>query len=192
MSIEHLSPGYKAVLSLLHDHQAEYLLVGGYAVRYYGYLRATRDLDLWTSRHSANVARIVAALRDFVGDLQPEAIVEALEHERRIVRISLSPLRLEILDPLPRQRPAVLLSYTWQVNLTGFGNLSGPMAGGEQDAQIELLTVQSGVMFEDCFAERTIASLDGIEVNIISLRYLKAIKQAGGRSQDLDDLAHLE
>ncbi len=184
--MQRLSPGYKVLLSLLHDHQVEYLLVGGYAVRFYGYLRATRDLDLWTSRHPANVARIVAALRDFAGDLQPEAIAEALEHERRIVRISLSPLRLEILDPLPRQRPTVLLSYTWQ------GNLSGSMAGGEQAAQIELLTVQSGVTFEDCFAERTVASLDGIEVNIISLRHLQAIKQAGGRPKDLDDLAHFE
>ncbi len=168
-------PGYKAVLSLLYDHRVEYLLVGGYAVRYYGYLRATSDLDLWTSRHLANVARIVAALRDFAGDPLPGAIAEALEHERRIVRFGLPPPTLEILDPVIGRRPEVLASYT---------------AGNP--AQIEFLTVQSGVTFEDCFAERTVASLDGIEVNIISLGHLKAIKRAGGRPQDLNDLAHLE
>ncbi len=188
MQMEHLSPGYKAVLSRLQDHQVEYLLVGGYAVRFYGYLRATHDLDLWTSRHPANAAKIVAALRDFAGYRQTEAITEALTHERRIVRISLPTLCLEILDPLPGQRPQVLLSdcgeqAAWDNSVSS--------TNGEQTAQIEFLTLQSGVTFEDCFTERTINYLDGIEVNIISLRHLKILKQTGGRPQDLDDLDHL-
>ncbi len=176
------------VLSLLHDHQVEYLLVGGYAVRFYGYLRATRDLDLWTSRHPTNVAKIVAALRDFAGYLQTEAIAEALMHERRIVRINLPTRCLEILDPLPGQRPQVLQSdcgeqATWD-------NSMGSTIG-EQTAHIEFLTVQSGVTFDDCFMERIINHLEGIEVNIISLGHLKVLKQASGRPQDLEDLAHL-
>ncbi len=186
--MEHLSPGYKAVLSRLQDHRVEYLLVGGYAVRFYGYPRATRDLDLWTSRHSANVAKIVAALRDFAGYHQTEAITEALTHERRIVRISLPTLCLEILDPLPGQRPQVLLSDCGE---QAASDNSINSTNGEQTAQVEFLTVQSGVTFDECFAERKVAHLDGIEISIISLRHLKDIKRAGGRSQDLDDLAHL-
>ncbi len=65
----------------------------------------TRDLDLWISRHPANVAKIVAALRDFAVYLHMEAIAGAFKHERRIVRISLPTLCLEILYPLPGQRP---------------------------------------------------------------------------------------
>ncbi len=186
--MEYFSPEYKLVLSMLHDHQVEYLLVGGYAVRFYGYLRATRDLDLWTSRHPANVAKIVAALRDFAGYLQTEAIAEALMHERRIVRINLLTRYLEILDPLPGQRPKVLLSDRGEQ--PSWDN-STSSASSEQAAQIEFLTVQSGVTFDKCFAEHIVTHLEGIEVNIISLRHLKILKQAGGRPQDLDDLAHL-
>lgn len=38
---------FKEFLKLLNAHRVEYLLVGGYAVGYYGYPRATADLDLW-------------------------------------------------------------------------------------------------------------------------------------------------
>jgi hypothetical protein len=36
-------------LKLLNSARAEYLLVGGYAVGYYGYPRATGDLDIWVA-----------------------------------------------------------------------------------------------------------------------------------------------
>ena len=36
-----LPPDLKEFLRLLHSNEAEYLLVGGYAVGYYGYPRAT-------------------------------------------------------------------------------------------------------------------------------------------------------
>jgi hypothetical protein len=35
---------FKEFLQLLNDHHVEYLLVGGYAVAYYGYPRATGDI----------------------------------------------------------------------------------------------------------------------------------------------------
>ena len=38
---------FKEFLKLENLHQVEYLLVGGYAVGYHGYPRATGDMDLW-------------------------------------------------------------------------------------------------------------------------------------------------
>lgn len=35
----------------LNSGQVEYLLVGGYAVGYYGYSRATADVDIWIAIH---------------------------------------------------------------------------------------------------------------------------------------------
>ena len=40
-----LPPDFKEFLQLLNTNQVEYLLVGGYAVGYYGYPRATGDAD---------------------------------------------------------------------------------------------------------------------------------------------------
>lgn len=41
-----LPPDFIEFLRLLNDHQVEYLLIGGYAVGYHGYPRATADMDI--------------------------------------------------------------------------------------------------------------------------------------------------
>lgn len=41
-----LLPDFKNFLRL-NLKQVEYLLIGGYAVGYYGYSRATADMDIW-------------------------------------------------------------------------------------------------------------------------------------------------
>lgn len=45
--------------------------------------------------------------------------------------------------------------------------------------------------FEECYAERVVDVLDGVEVNLINLKYLKINKQASGRHKDLNDLENL-
>ncbi len=57
--------------------------------------------------------------------------------------------------------------------------------------RIEILTTISGVSFEDCFKQRIVDEIDGIEVSIISLSHLKINKKASGRHKDLDDLENL-
>jgi len=62
---------------------------------------------------------------------------------------------------------------------------------GVPPIRVELQTGISGVDFEECYAQRVIAEVDGIPVNIISLPMLKKNKQASGRLKDLDDLRQL-
>ena len=57
--------------------------------------------------------------------------------------------------------------------------------------RIEILTTISGVAFGDCYAARVVETIDGVEVNLISLQHLKANKMASGRLKDLNDLEHL-
>ncbi len=47
MAATRLPADFKEFLKLLNLHQVEYLLIGGYAVEYYGYPRATADMDIW-------------------------------------------------------------------------------------------------------------------------------------------------
>ena len=42
-----LPQDFKEFLQLLNEHDVKYLLVGGYAVGYHGYPRATVDMDIW-------------------------------------------------------------------------------------------------------------------------------------------------
>ena len=53
-----------------------------------------------------------------------------------------------------------------------------------------LITI-SGVSFEECFKQRIVDEIDGVEVSIISLNQLKINKKASGRHKDLDDLENL-
>src|SRR5579862_7228503 len=52
-----LPPDFKEFLQLLNSNGVEYLLIGGYAVGYYGYVRATADMDIWVALNVTNAAR---------------------------------------------------------------------------------------------------------------------------------------
>jgi hypothetical protein len=62
---------------------------------------------------------------------------------------------------------------------------------GVPPMRIEIATSISGVDFEECYAERTVAIVDGVQASIISLKHLKANKKASGRPIDLHDLGNL-
>ena len=47
MENTHLPEDFRDFLRLLNENDVEYLLIGGYAVGYYGYPRATHDMDIW-------------------------------------------------------------------------------------------------------------------------------------------------
>ena len=51
---------FKELLNLLNSHKVVYLLIGGYAVGYHGYPRATQNIDLWIAVHPDNAQRLTA------------------------------------------------------------------------------------------------------------------------------------
>ena len=143
-----LPSDFKEFLKLLNANNVEYLLIGGYAVGYYGYPRATADMDIWIAMNSANADKIVASLKAFGFD-SPNLSANLFLKEKQIIRLGIPPVR------------------------------------------IELATTISGVDFNDCFAKRVIAELDGVKTNLISLNHLKINKKASARHQDIADLEHL-
>jgi predicted nucleotidyltransferase len=80
---------------LLNENEVEYLLIGGYAVNYYGYVRPTGDMDIWISTNRENAEKVVAALREF-GFASPEINTELFVKEKSLVRMGVPPMRLEI------------------------------------------------------------------------------------------------
>jgi len=132
----------------LNENSVRYLLIGGYAVGYHGYPRATNDLDVWIASEPANVTRVVAALRQF-GFNTPGLSESLFLQEKKIVRMGIPPMRIEVATSI------------------------------------------SGVTFDECYSRRVIATLDGVDVTVISLHDLKVNKRASGRHKDLNDLEHL-
>ena len=148
MATIHLPQDFKEFLRLLNAHKVEYLLIGGYAVGYFGYPRATADMDIWIAMNPANAEKIVAVLKEF-GFNPPDLSTDLFLKEWQIIRLGVPPVRIEI------------------------------------------ATTISGVDFEECFAGKVLAELDGEKVNLISLNHLKINKKASGRHQDLADIDNL-
>jgi hypothetical protein len=73
------------------------MVIGGYAVNYYGFPRATADLDIWIAIGQQNAQRVAQVLREF-GFTQAEA--EAFLEPRKIIRMGVPPVRLEILTSI--------------------------------------------------------------------------------------------
>ena len=148
MATTQIPPDFKEFLQLLNAKEVEYLLIGGYAIGYHGYPRATVDMDVWVAINPVNAEKVAIALVEFGFDV-PELSPELFLKEDQIIRMGVPPFRLEI------------------------------------------LTTISGVQFTECYAERIVDEIDGIEINIINLEHLKINKKASGRYKDLNDLANL-
>ena len=90
-----LPPDFKEFLKLLKEHDVRYLLIGGYAVGYHGYARATEDMDIWVAIHPDNAQKIVSALKSFGLD-DPELKPGLFLQKPKIIRMGFPPMRLEI------------------------------------------------------------------------------------------------
>ncbi len=90
---------FKEFLKLLNAHKVEYLLIGGYAVSYYGYPRATADMDIWIAMNSANADRIVATLKEF-GFNPQDLSVNLFLKEKQIIRMGVPPVRIELVTTI--------------------------------------------------------------------------------------------
>ncbi len=74
-------------------------MIGGYAVVYHGFPRATGALDVWVRTDPGNAERLVAALQEF-GFGVPELSVALFVKTGSVVRMGVPPLRIEILTTI--------------------------------------------------------------------------------------------
>ena len=63
--MEIVLPEFKNLLLLLVKHKVNFMLIGGYAVIYYGYERSTADMDIWLQPSDDNRDKLIVALREF-------------------------------------------------------------------------------------------------------------------------------
>jgi hypothetical protein len=58
--------------------------------------------------------------------------------------------------------------------------------------RIDLLTGIKALAFDECYAAKIQAEIDGVQINFIDIDNLKKNKQASGRPQDLADIENLK
>jgi len=94
-----LPPDFKELLQLLNSKKIEYLVIGGYAVAFHGYPRATGDLDIWIAVSKENAHKTVEALKEFGFDV-PQLKEEIFLEKEKNIRMGNPPLRIEILTSI--------------------------------------------------------------------------------------------
>jgi hypothetical protein len=60
-----IQPDFEEFLRLLETHQVDYMIVGGYAVAFHGYVRFTKDIDIFFASSPPNIERLRHALAEF-------------------------------------------------------------------------------------------------------------------------------
>lgn len=94
-----LSKDFKEFVALLKKHDAEYMIVGGYAVGVHGYPRYTGDLDIWLNPTKANAERVLRAITDF-GFGSFNLTVADLTQEGNVIQFGQPPLRIDLLTTI--------------------------------------------------------------------------------------------
>lgn len=94
-----MNPDYIDMLKCLNAAQVDYLLVGGWAVNLYGYVRTTVDLDIWILADAANARRVCQALASFgapMSGIKPQDF----EQEGIIFQIGVAPCRIDVITKI--------------------------------------------------------------------------------------------
>ncbi|MBT3194033.1 MAG: hypothetical protein HN341_15935 [Verrucomicrobia bacterium] len=84
---------------MLNDNGVEYLVVGGYAVAFHGYVRYTCDIDIFIAVNKDTATGMVRVLKQF-GFPEDALSVDLFLKEDQVLRMGVEPMRLEILNKI--------------------------------------------------------------------------------------------
>ena len=97
MAKVNLHRDFKGLLESLNLAGVKYLVLGGYAVIFYGYQRVTKDLDLWISTDPANAQKVAQTLQEFAGFTQQQANQSMFKRKGKVFVVGREPVRVDIL-----------------------------------------------------------------------------------------------
>ncbi|MGQ9656166.1 MAG: nucleotidyl transferase AbiEii/AbiGii toxin family protein [Thermodesulfobacteriota bacterium] len=153
---------YRTIFQLLNDQGIDYLVVGGVAVNIHGVPRMTYDVDLMVSLERENLMRLVALMRRL--GYRPRAPV----------------------DPEGLADPETRRAWVESKGMKAFTFQSHE----ETIAEIDVI-IEQPIPYAELRSRATQVDIDGVEVPVVSLKDLIALKKCSGRRQDISDVEHL-
>jgi hypothetical protein len=100
MDPKSLSADFRDFLKSLNEHGVEYLLIGGHAVAFHGYVRPTQDMDLWIAVSPQNAQRMVTAVEAFFGCKLQGLVAEWFLDTEQVTRFGVRPNLIEIVTKI--------------------------------------------------------------------------------------------
>ncbi|HZZ84007.1 MAG TPA: hypothetical protein VFE30_05680 [Anaeromyxobacteraceae bacterium] len=118
-----LNRDFSDLFAALNAAEAEYLLVGGYALAVHATPRFTKDLDVWVNPTRENAARVLRALSAFGAPLQ-DLTIEDLSRPDIVFQMGLPPNRIDVLTRID----GVEFPEAWPARITSrYGALEIPV-----------------------------------------------------------------
>lgn len=105
---------FEEFLKLLIKHQVKFVLVGGYAVAFHGYVRTTQDMDIFFNDSDDNIRKIICALREFDFEVD-DTLIEDLQDPGSIIRMGIPPVMIEMINRIS----GLSFSDVWEHRITG-------------------------------------------------------------------------
>jgi hypothetical protein len=153
------------LLLTLTNAQVEFVVIGGVAVGVHGFIRATKDLDIVPDPTPENLARLARVLAEI--NAQHVGLADFSSGEFPY-------------DPTDPAQLAEGANFRLETSL-GPIDIMQLVAGIESDVAYRELAPQAvSVTFRDA------------EIRVCGFAHLRAMKQAAGRPQDLEDLKRLD
>jgi predicted nucleotidyltransferase len=96
-----LPDDFRDLLICLSDEGVDFVIVGGFALAHHGYVRATKDIDLFLRPAADNAAKVVRALKVFGAPLEALQLgAEDFTTEGQVIQLGVPPLRIDLLTGL--------------------------------------------------------------------------------------------
>ena len=151
---------------IFHDFRREeirYLVIGGIAVNFHGYVRLTVDLDVMVDLSESNLLKIVNSMARL--EYTPRAPVkpaDLISQEKRNAWI--------------REKGAIVFTFV---------NIRRP------SKQLDFF-LANPVDFEDAYKRKQMKEVSGVQIPIASIDDIIALKAVSGRPRDKEDIEHLK
>ena len=90
---------FKELLALLGKHNVDYMVVGGYAVAFYGHPRFTKDIDIFFGISESNIESILNALVEF--GFNRDSLKDLLfDQKGSIITFGVAPVRVDFINEI--------------------------------------------------------------------------------------------
>jgi hypothetical protein len=94
-----IQPDFKDLLELFNEHQVDYMIVGAYALAFYGAPRYTGDMDIYIKPDVKNAQLVYQVLVDFgFGSLG--LTVSDFSSPDQVIQLGYPPVRIDLITSL--------------------------------------------------------------------------------------------
>ncbi|NLW30994.1 MAG: nucleotidyltransferase family protein [Fibrobacter sp.] len=112
------SEDMKELLCLFEKNKVKYVIVGGFAVNFYGYVRMTQDIDLLVVPSKENAEKVMLSLAEF-GFGEAGIQEEYFQKEGSAIHLGVEPNRIDLLTHLKGPSNDQIYSNSQVVKIDG-------------------------------------------------------------------------